>query len=85
MNKNNRFRCSVCEKLVDAKKRMCIAVCPLILTVQLKRFDFTFTNRGDKITKAIEFGEKLDISRYTLDPESYELYGVLVHSGSTMV
>lgn len=75
-----------CKKLSNAKKQITISHCPSILSIQLKRFDFTYSNKGDKINKNVTYPEKLDISPFTSDlgkKRLYDLYSVLVHSGSS--
>jgi ubiquitin C-terminal hydrolase len=83
-----------CKKKSNAKKQITIAKPPSVLTIQLKRFDFTFSSRGDKLNKPIQYPESLDIAPYTsfAGPNGvkdtkimYDLYAVLVHSGSTCV
>jgi ubiquitin C-terminal hydrolase len=78
---------SSCHSLVDAEKQMTVHRAPIALTVHLKRFTYNWRRGGmDKVSKHIEFPERLDISpfmsqttRKTARP--YELYGVLVHMG----
>ncbi|KAG2180031.1 hypothetical protein INT43_003818 [Umbelopsis isabellina] len=85
--RDNKYKCSACHSLVDAEKQMTIHQAPIALTVHLKRFTYNWRRGGmDKVSKHIEFPERLDISpfmshttRKTARP--YELYGVLVHMG----
>ncbi|KAJ3093178.1 Ubiquitin carboxyl-terminal hydrolase 36 [Quaeritorhiza haematococci] len=87
LTKDNRYKCTKCKKLVDAKKRITIHRAPPILTIQLKRFDFTRSMFGGKINKVVKFGETLDMTSYMSSPQQgrdlYELYAVLVHAGSS--
>jgi hypothetical protein len=75
-----------CKKLSQAKKQLYLYKPPNILSIQFKRFSmFGF---GGKISKPIEFDEKLNIAPYCsqqLDKSftGYSLYAVLVHSGPT--
>ncbi|KAI8614735.1 hypothetical protein BC830DRAFT_358108 [Chytriomyces sp. MP71] len=80
---DNKYRCSKCKTLVEASKRMQILEAPKILVIQLKRFEFAAFG-GGKITKRVEFPEKLNLQPYmfrTKEDKIYHLYGVLVHSG----
>ncbi|KAM3578273.1 Ubiquitin carboxyl-terminal hydrolase 36 [Umbelopsis sp. WA50703] len=85
--RDNKYKCSACHSLVDAEKQMTVHRAPIALTVHLKRFTYNWRRGGmDKVSKHIEFPERLDISpfmsqttRKTARP--YELYGVLVHMG----
>ncbi|XP_074932072.1 ubiquitin carboxyl-terminal hydrolase 42-like [Phalacrocorax aristotelis] len=80
----NGYRCSKCEELVAASKRLTIHCSSNILTVCLKRFD-PFS--GSKISKDVEYPEYLDLGAYTSEapgePLLYSLYAVLVHEGSS--
>jgi len=85
--RDNKYKCSACHSLVDAEKQMTVHNAPLALTIHLKRFTYNWRRGGmDKISKHIEFPERLDISpfmsqntRKTAKP--YHLYGALVHMG----
>lgn len=70
--------------MTDARKQMKIAKLPSVLSLQLKRFDFTFSNHGEKNTKPVNFDEILDIAPFSIHGAKntlYYLYAVLVHSG----
>jgi ubiquitin C-terminal hydrolase len=66
---------------------MTIHRAPLALTVHLKRFTYNWRRGGmDKISKHIEFPERLDLSPYMSQnmrraTKPYHLHGVLVHMG----
>ena len=76
---------SRCKRPVDAVKQFTIDAAPPILTIQLKRFGLT----GRKITRSIEFPDKLDISGFLSDPSrpgskkanQYHLYAIIHHHG----
>ncbi|KAJ3377786.1 Ubiquitin carboxyl-terminal hydrolase 36 [Lobulomyces angularis] len=88
LSKKNKYKCDKCKKLTEAKKQILIARAPSVLTIQLKRFDFTYSNKGDKINKHVDYEEVLNITPYTINPTGppkiYKLYSVLVHSGGSM-
>ncbi|EPZ36416.1 cysteine proteinase [Rozella allomycis CSF55] len=79
---SNQYHCSRCQKKVDATKKFSITDAPLVLTLHLKRFSMT----GQKIPKFVEFKEKLDLTPFMSkggEKCHYELYAILVHSGSS--
>ena len=85
----NAYKCSKCQKRVTAKKQMLVHRCPPLLTIQLKRFNvFASRQSPQKISKAIHFGEKLDMSPFMSTKSNaslnYSLYAVIVHEGSSM-
>lgn len=80
----NKYRCDNCKQLSNAKKGFRILSIPSIVTFQFKRF----TNSLRKIGKYIEYPRVLNLNRYMehdMEPEStkLELYGVIVHAGSS--
>eukprot|EP00111_Clytia_hemisphaerica_P005319 TCONS_00015364-protein len=81
---DNKYFCDRCRKKTVAQKRGTIHKAPNVLTLQLKRFDFS-KMFGGKISKDIHFPEDLNIRPYMsntkLEPVFYKLYAVLVHSG----
>ncbi|XP_022086009.1 LOW QUALITY PROTEIN: ubiquitin carboxyl-terminal hydrolase 40-like [Acanthaster planci] len=89
MEGRNQYHCSSCNKLVDAVKSAKLRLLPPILTVSLLRFSFNYQKceRYKEIGKYI-FPEEMDMSPYTEKTEAsddavYELFSVLIHSGST--
>ena len=85
LNKDNQYRCSVCNQLCDAQKQISIRRAPQILTIHLKRFGFS-RQFGSKITRHIQFKPTLSLSPYMSKASSdatYKLKAVLVHSGSS--
>uniref|UniRef100_A0A6B2KZ39 Ubiquitin carboxyl-terminal hydrolase n=1 Tax=Arcella intermedia TaxID=1963864 RepID=A0A6B2KZ39_9EUKA len=85
----NGYQCEKCQALVDAQKQLSIYQPPNILMLQLKRFDLSLN--GMKINKSVVFSEHLDLKRimsplseYTEMDLQYELYGVIVHYGSSL-
>ncbi|KAK3824548.1 MAG: hypothetical protein J3Q66DRAFT_278155 [Benniella sp.] len=84
LSKDNQYRCDKCKVLVDARKQMTIYDAPKILCIHLKRFTFT----GQKINRHIAFETKLELGSFMSNNKnhphlSYNLYGVLVHAGSS--
>jgi ubiquitin C-terminal hydrolase len=81
----NKYRCSSCKKLVEAKKQFSIFKRPLVLTIHLKRFDNMFT-RINKITKHVRFPNSIKINQYLCNksrPEAaeYDLNALIIHQG----
>ncbi|KAM6044713.1 ubiquitin carboxyl-terminal hydrolase 42-like [Theristicus caerulescens] len=78
----NGYKCSKCEQLATASKRLTIHRSSNVLTVCLKRFD-PFSGR--KIRKVVQYPESLDLATYMSqapgEPLLYSLYAVLVHEG----
>ncbi|KAI8603401.1 hypothetical protein EDD21DRAFT_34203 [Dissophora ornata] len=65
---DNKYKCSSCDKHVDAIKRVCIKELPQNLILHLKRFDYDMdTMRRIKINDRFEFPTRLDMEPYTLD------------------
>jgi ubiquitin carboxyl-terminal hydrolase 36/42 len=80
----NKYRCASCRAYVVAEKGAKIHVSPNVLVLPLKRYQM---GRASKITKHVEFPERLDLTPYMSEdaphegetkPE-YRLYGVVVH------
>ncbi|XP_053911903.1 ubiquitin carboxyl-terminal hydrolase 36-like [Cuculus canorus] len=80
----NAYMCDKCKTKVRASKRLSIQQASNVLTVSLKRFSYF---HGGKITKGVTYPEFLDIRPYMSenegDPVQYQLYAVLVHSGTS--
>eukprot|EP00499_Haloplacidia_sp_CaronLabIsolate_P012147 CAMPEP_0196769176 /NCGR_PEP_ID=MMETSP1104-20130614/380_1 /TAXON_ID=33652 /ORGANISM="Cafeteria sp., Strain Caron Lab Isolate" /LENGTH=463 /DNA_ID=CAMNT_0042139261 /DNA_START=145 /DNA_END=1532 /DNA_ORIENTATION=+ len=88
LDADNRWQCDGCKRKVIATKRLTLRHPPLVLTLLLKRFAF-----GDflgKISTMVTYPEVLDVRPYVSPehahdvPTKYRLFGVLVHSGSSM-
>ncbi|CAJ2510159.1 Uu.00g060590.m01.CDS01 [Anthostomella pinea] len=93
MEGDNKYKCSTCEKHVDAVKRACLKDIPDNLIFHLKRFDFNLrTLTRSKINDYFPFPTKINMQPYTIEhlsdptgqkePDMFELVGVLVHSGT---
>jgi ubiquitin carboxyl-terminal hydrolase 34 len=95
MQGDNKYKCSTCDRHVDAVKRACLKDIPDNLIFHLKRFDFNLrTLQRSKINEYFQFPTRIDMRPYTIDHLSessesgstagdvFELVGVLVHSGT---
>ncbi|KAI2639698.1 hypothetical protein GGS26DRAFT_541160 [Hypomontagnella submonticulosa] len=93
MEGDNKYKCSDCDRHVDAVKRACLKDIPDNLIFHLKRFDFNLrTLTRSKINDHFSFPTKIDMQPYTIghlsdpsrttEPDMFELVGVLVHSGT---
>jgi len=88
LSKGNKYKCGRCKKLTNAQKQITIFQAPMILTIQLKRFDFTRSfYGGGKIGKLVNFDEVLNLGPYMTKTQHetpiYHLYAVLVHYGGS--
>lgn len=92
MEGDNKYKCSTCDRHVDAVKRACLKDIPDNLIFHLKRFDFNLrTLMRSKINDHFVFPKIIDMRPYKVEhlnnepdtPEDmFELVGVLVHSGT---
>ncbi|KAI0011823.1 hypothetical protein F4779DRAFT_571426 [Xylariaceae sp. FL0662B] len=93
MEGDNKYKCSDCDRHVDAVKRACLKDIPNNLIFHLKRFDFNLrTLQRSKINDYFPFPAKIDMQPYTIEhlsdpshnsePDMFELVGILVHSGT---
>jgi ubiquitin carboxyl-terminal hydrolase 34 len=93
MEGDNKYKCSTCDRHVDAVKRACLKDIPDNLIFHLKRFDFNLrTLQRSKINDFFSFPNRIDMRPYTiaqlsspteeLQEDVFELVGVLVHSGT---
>uniref|UniRef100_A0A7S4UCB0 Ubiquitin carboxyl-terminal hydrolase n=1 Tax=Guillardia theta TaxID=55529 RepID=A0A7S4UCB0_GUITH len=86
---SNAYLCEKCKRRSQATKQLRIHTLPNILVVQLKRFSF-WGLHGGKISRSISYPAVLDMRPYLTSPERhfnnsiYDLYGVLVHEGSSL-
>ncbi|XP_074659293.1 ubiquitin carboxyl-terminal hydrolase 40-like [Tubulanus polymorphus] len=90
MDGNNQYRCENCQRLVDAERGVKIRKLPSILTISLLRFSFNFEKMERyKETGKFTYPQTIDMRKYCEENIScneeteYELYSVLIHSGST--
>ncbi|GAP89275.1 putative ubiquitin carboxyl-terminal hydrolase [Rosellinia necatrix] len=93
MEGDNKYKCSTCDRHVDAVKRACLKDLPDNLIFHLKRFDFNLRLlQRSKINDYFPFPNEIDMQPYTVEhlsdpsrnsePDIFELVGVLVHSGT---
>lgn len=94
MQGDNKYKCSTCDRHVDAVKRACLKDIPDNLIFHLKRFDFNLrTLQRHKINDYFSFPRKIDMHPYTIghlskpeasagEEDTFELVGVLVHAGT---
>jgi ubiquitin carboxyl-terminal hydrolase 34 len=93
MEGDNKYKCSNCDRHVNAVKRACLKDVPDNLIFHLKRFDFNLrTMQRSKINDYFSFPHKIDMRPYKVEhlmdsPEDtpndiFELVGILVHSGT---
>lgn len=93
MEGDNKYKCSTCDRHVDAVRRSCLKEMPDSLIFHLKRFDFNLrTQARSKINDYFAFPERLNMQPYTIEhlsnsPEGstedwFELVGVLIHAGT---
>ncbi|CAG9319008.1 UBP12 [Blepharisma stoltei] len=73
--------------LQDAIKTIKFAELPLVLQVQLKRFEFNpFSGDMNKLNDRFEFYDEIDLDKYVVDEikgnNIYRLFSILVHSGT---
>ncbi|WVQ85376.1 hypothetical protein IAT38_007541 [Cryptococcus sp. DSM 104549] len=90
---DNQYHCDKCKRKANATKSFKIDQAPPVLTLHLKRFSINYNAysgraRADKFNQFIEFGEKLDIAPYMVDPSGggtkYRLFGVTCHRGAEL-
>jgi ubiquitin carboxyl-terminal hydrolase 47 len=86
----DQYKCSRCDKKVDAEKYLRFSNFPKILIFALNRFEYDINIDGrKKVNDRLEFPDELDMSNY-LSKDSmknnqdflYDLYAIVVHSGS---
>lgn len=93
MEGDNKYKCSGCDRHVDAVRRSCLKEIPDSLIFHLKRFDFNLrTQSRSKINDHFAFPDRINMKPYTIDhlnqtpgclsEDWFELVGVLVHAGT---
>lgn len=96
MQGDNKYKCSTCDRHVDAVKRACFKEIPDNVIFHLKRFEFNLrAMTRNKINDHFSFPNKIDMKPFTIEhleghtdrPEAdsedvFELVGVLVHAGT---
>lgn len=82
LDENNLYYNSRIKKYEKAIQNISILTCPPILILNFKRND----NNGKKLTKHIEFNDKLNLSPFISNKENsqeMELYAAIIHSGQS--
>ncbi|KAJ5605623.1 hypothetical protein N7510_008404 [Penicillium lagena] len=93
MQGDNKYSCTSCGRHVDAVKRACLKEVPDNLIFHLKRFDFDMvTMMRSKINDEFQFPHRIDMAPFkveylsdsnaSIEPDVFELVGVLVHTGT---
>ena len=82
--KDNQYFCEKCQKKVDAEKYFEIKQLPKILLIALNRFEFDY-KKGykQKINIPISIPDKIN-KIGNLENINYDLYGIIIHSGSAI-
>ena len=95
---DNCYNCQLCKHKTPANKNLKLTQIPAILTIQLKHFAFSpspnQTNNSLKLNHHVQFPFTLPLSKYMAfttiqnnisEPKLlYQLYGVIVHSGTSL-
>ncbi|XP_056635240.1 ubiquitin carboxyl-terminal hydrolase 36 [Diorhabda sublineata] len=78
------YQCESCQKKVPATKQFSIERTPMVLCIQLKRFSVS----NNKITKHLNFRQRLDLTKYARHrpnvPLIYRLVALVTHMGPTV-
>lgn len=85
MEGNNKVFCDRCKKNTDTVLKTAISALPDMLILSLKRFDLDYTTfETVKLNSRCEFGETLNMKRYTLEGvEALEKAGLAVETGDS--
>ncbi|CAN6648585.1 ubiquitin carboxyl-terminal hydrolase 8 [Trichomonascus vanleenenianus] len=79
------YYCSKCNTRRPVDKQLRVKHLPIVLSIQLKRFEHTSATSSTKIESSVEYPLYIDMGKYTSDGRSglvYELFGVVCHQGS---
>ncbi|XP_065160170.1 ubiquitin carboxyl-terminal hydrolase 36 [Atheta coriaria] len=78
------YHCEACRKKVKATKQFSLEKAPMVLCIQLKRFSVT----NNKITKNIQFKQRLELGKFARQrpstPLVYRLVAMVTHMGPTV-
>lgn len=83
LDDENMWNCDNCNKKCNAIKKINIWKLPEILTLTLKRFEYS--NKSKKIDKLIKISDKIDMSKYLTgynDKSVYQIYAICNHTGN---
>ncbi|XP_074317788.1 uncharacterized protein LOC141653824 isoform X2 [Silene latifolia] len=84
-NLEDTSNCDNCKEKVQREKQLLLDRTPAIAALHLKRFK----SDGEKIDRMVKYPLELELDSYTKDPKvddenlKYELYGFVVHVGSS--
>ena len=89
MDGSNRYTCKNCNETTKSVKTLEISNAPSILVTQIKRFEYTIKGKVRKLSKQVEFTDKLDINVDTLHEGAslvtYNLKAVVSHIGDNEI
>ncbi|KAF5278099.1 hypothetical protein FQR65_LT03615 [Abscondita terminalis] len=81
---DDSYHCESCQKKVPAWKQFSIERAPMVLCIQLKRFSIS----NNKITKQVQFRQRLDLTRYMrrkhVGSLIYRLVALVTHMGPSV-
>jgi uncharacterized UBP type Zn finger protein len=86
---SNRYFSNACGKKTKAVKNLRMSQIPPLLNIQLKRFAFSATNQNVKLNHYVKFPLEINLAKYSAtdtkraisNDETYQLYGIIVHTG----
>ena len=84
---DNKYSCETCSERTDAHKGLKFSKLPYILALQLKRFDLDCnTLQRKKINDRVSFPHVLNMNKFMneKDYNDYELFSIMIHSGSAL-
>ncbi|KAF5301703.1 hypothetical protein FQA39_LY10634 [Lamprigera yunnana] len=81
---DDSYHCESCQKKVPAWKQFSLERAPMVLCIQLKRFSIS----NNKISKQVQFKQRLDLTRYMrrkpLGSLIYRLVALVTHMGPSV-
>lgn len=81
---DDSYHCESCQKKVTASKQFSMERAPMVLCLQLKRFSIS----NNKITKHVQFRQRLDLTKYMRKRPAnslvYKLVALVTHMGPTV-
>ena len=79
--KTNLYKCTGCQRNVEATQKFSISELPPVLCLQLKRF-----GKHQKLAKDIKISKNLDLSPYfdgSVGSKNYSLSSIIIHHGGS--
>nr|CAB3267561.1 ubiquitin carboxyl-terminal hydrolase 46-like [Phallusia mammillata] len=89
----NKYYCNACCRLTEGGQSVRFKQLPPVLTFHLKRFSTSldtcnFKTTVSKITSCFKIPPKIDLKQWCVDSSgdetNYELFAIIIHSGSTI-